>query len=185
MRRDYMEESDVIQLLRYYRHDIMNQLQLIHGYISMDKLEMVKEKMQTYNVYLNEEQKLMNLNVPSFTLWLLFFNAKHANMRITYEIKIGEFQLTDVDVILTEQHEKLFHYLHEYLPEAEYYVGHIVLKKEDDDSLLKTSLYLNGDFSYIDFNQEGQLHGISQFQVEKTKTGIQGELLLPLHNEVD
>src|SRR5699024_9681532 len=163
-RRDYMEESDVIKLLRYYRHSVLNQLQLIQGYVSMDKPEMVKEKINTYNAYLHEEQKLMDMRAPSFTIWLLFFNDIHATIRLTYEIEMENMNLGDADIYLTTQCKILFDYLNDHLSTTDYYEGHLKLQMDQSGSLLKASIDLNGDFSRISSQKMEHLQEISRFQ---------------------
>lgn len=180
-----MEDREVVQLLRLYRHDVMNQLQLINGYISMNKPEMVQEKIADYNTYIHEEQKLMNLNAHSFTLWLIFFNANHANMHITYEINLSDAKLSDVDTLLKTQCEKVFDYFNDHVPDTNYCEGHLSLGVDQETSLLKTSIAINGEFQAVDENHVKQLQGISRLQLKKTNSGMQCDFLLPLHNEVE
>src|SRR5699024_2465964 len=42
-----MEEKDVVGLLQNQRHDMLNHLQIIQGYLSMGNTEKVKDKMET------------------------------------------------------------------------------------------------------------------------------------------
>lgn len=32
-----MKADDVLEIIRHYRHDLLNELQLVHGYLSMGK----------------------------------------------------------------------------------------------------------------------------------------------------
>jgi len=180
-----MEDSEVIQLLRYYRHNVLNQLQLIQGYVSMNKPDIAKEKLGEYNTYLQKEQKLMDVKAPSFTIWLLFFNDTHPTIRMTYDVGIKEMNLTDVDTFLTAQCEKMFDSLYDHLPKTEYYEGHFELQMARNDTLLIVNIDLSGDFSAIGRKELKQLQEISQFKIDKTMKGMQCSYLLSLHNEVD
>ncbi|MFC0522467.1 Spo0B domain-containing protein [Pontibacillus salicampi] len=81
-----MEIQEVTNLLKHYRHDWMNQLQLVHGYASMDKMDKVKEKVQAIIDASREESKLMSLHAPQFALWLIQFNMMHQDIRLTYNV---------------------------------------------------------------------------------------------------
>lgn len=181
-----MDASDVIQLLRFYRHDLLNQLQLIGGYLSMDKPASAKEKLDNYARYLDKEKKLLNLNAPSFALWLLFFNDTYQNFRMTYDIQADNSHLEKEDALLTSQCEEIFHYLGEHLPQSEFYEGFFLLEVEDiPDTSIKVSIKQSGDFRKVDVEAIKQLNGILQLQINKTETGMQCTFLLPLQDEVD
>lgn len=182
-----MEERDVIQLLRFYRHGVLNQLQLFQGYLSMDKTEMAKDKLANFVASLDKEKDLLNTNAPSFALWLLFFNDTYANFRLTYDIAAESFDLGSIDAQLTSQCKCIFHYLSEQAPPSEFYTGHFFLEIEHalDFKAAKGSIELSGDFSEVDVDQVSQIHGVLQFRIKKSKSGMQCTFLLPLQNEVD
>ncbi|QKY69573.1 Spo0B domain-containing protein [Lentibacillus sp. CBA3610] len=65
-----MEEKEVIQLLRHYRHDLMNHLQIVQGYLSMGKMEKAQKKLTNYMQLLQEEGKLVNMHAPAFVFYI-------------------------------------------------------------------------------------------------------------------
>ncbi|GEL09233.1 Spo0B domain-containing protein [Salisediminibacterium halotolerans] len=70
------EERDPINLLRHYRHDWLNRLQLISGYIDIGDVSKAREVInETINAAQNES-KLSNLNIPGFAEDVLTFNWK-------------------------------------------------------------------------------------------------------------
>lgn len=124
-----MKESEVIQLVQQYRHDILNQLQLVQGYLSMNKPNKVGEKLADLFSSLNEERKLTSLEAPKFALWLLQFNHSYNNFRITYQIDM------ESSLSLENQDDKLFRYckdimevLKEHCDPSELYDLHLIMK---------------------------------------------------------
>ncbi|WP_284139716.1 MULTISPECIES: Spo0B domain-containing protein [unclassified Virgibacillus] len=103
-----MESKDVMMLLRHIRHDVMNDMQVIQGYLSMGKSDKVQSKITRVLERYEEERKLMNLNTPHFALWLIGFNAMHTNIRLTYEIDAQDMNLNRIDNELVKQCNQLF-----------------------------------------------------------------------------
>ncbi|ASN05111.1 Spo0B domain-containing protein [Virgibacillus necropolis] len=144
-----MEEKKVMDLLRYYRHDIMNDLQIVHAYTSMGKLEKVEEKLATYMAHFDEERKLMNLNAPNLALWLIPFNSIHPNFRFTYAICIEKVDLSDIDDKLTTDCQYCISRLQEVTNDNELYEGEVVLEYLTQTKQVQVKLTLNGSFSDI------------------------------------
>ncbi|WP_042146147.1 Spo0B domain-containing protein [Paucisalibacillus sp. EB02] len=97
-----MEAKDVIQLLRLQRHDLMNDLQIVHGYLSMGKTDKVKSKVNNIIDNLNQERKLMNINCPKFALWLIQVKLHHKHIQFTYDIHTENKNLLSYDGTLKE-----------------------------------------------------------------------------------
>lgn len=76
-----MEESQVVNLLRHYRHDLSNDLQLIIGYAQMGKLEKVQEKVTELGDRLMQQQKFQNMPLPKTILTLLRTNYQNEQLK--------------------------------------------------------------------------------------------------------
>src|SRR5699024_10459419 len=100
-----MNEKMMIDVLQRTRHDLMNHLQVMHGYLSMDKIGVVKEKLAECIHYYNQERKLINLNAPNFILWVIQFNYNHENVHLNYHIHSDEINLSHMDDQLIEDSE--------------------------------------------------------------------------------
>jgi stage 0 sporulation protein B (sporulation initiation phosphotransferase) len=96
-----VEAKDVIQLLRLQRHDLMNDLQIVHGYLSMGKTDKVKSKVEAIIDAFNQERTLMNMDCPNFVLWLIQVNLHHKHIHFTYDIHTDDTSLHDYDRVLT------------------------------------------------------------------------------------
>ncbi|WP_158595073.1 Spo0B domain-containing protein [Oceanobacillus piezotolerans] len=94
-----MEKSEVIRLLQQYRHDLMNRMQLVHGYLTMKKYEKVDEKIEDLFQYFQEERKLMNTKAPSFILWMMYFPLRYKQFQLEYHV--------DTDHDLSEMDESI------------------------------------------------------------------------------
>ncbi|AIF45381.1 Spo0B domain-containing protein [Virgibacillus sp. SK37] len=102
-----MNEEQVVKLLQHYRHDLMNHLQLIQGYLSMGKIEKVESKVQSCFNHYDEERKLMSLNAPSLSLWVIEFNSRYEYLRLEYNIHVQNKNLNQIDKGLKDQLEKI------------------------------------------------------------------------------
>lgn len=103
-----METIEVLQLLRHWRHDLMNQIQLIQGYTSMNRPEKVKEKLHAMILEANQQRKLMDLQANEFALWLLQANMKNKQIRVTFEVNDVHENLQYLDTKLLEQTKRIF-----------------------------------------------------------------------------
>lgn len=140
-----MEEKDVIQLLRHYRHDLMNHLQIVQGYLSMGKTEKVQTKIKDYMLHLQEESKLVNLNAPAFALYLLQFDSLHTNFRLTYHIDTENKDLQSVDQQLVESCQQLMENLEKASDETALYELDIQLY-DAASAVVELAFTVNGRF---------------------------------------
>ncbi|KGX93491.1 sporulation protein [Pontibacillus halophilus JSM 076056 = DSM 19796] len=137
-----MKADEVTYLLRHYRHDWMNQLQLIKGYASMDKLDKVKEKVNEIVTQSQQESHLMNLKADRVTLWILRFNTLHDQFRLTYTVE-GQADLSSYDYTLSLALQSAFDTIQSNANEHSLYKGSIMFQLEDER---RVSLSFTGDF---------------------------------------
>lgn len=97
-----MQEQDVVQLLRHYQHDLLNELQIIQGYASMDKTDKVKDKIKACVDIYKEERKLMHLNIPKTTVWFLQTQYKQNNIHVSYDIQVEDSDVSFLDQNLVD-----------------------------------------------------------------------------------
>ena len=101
-----MDEKDFIKVLQLYRHDLINHLQVIQGYVNMDQLDKVKSKVNDLWNHLNQEKILVHTDAPKFIFWILQVNHVEENIRIKYHF-IDKIKLGLIDELLTEQCKQL------------------------------------------------------------------------------
>ncbi|WP_443259057.1 Spo0B domain-containing protein [Virgibacillus sp. L01] len=141
-----MEEKDVIKVLRHYRHDLLNHLQIIHGYLSMGKTDKVKLKVTEYLQLLDEERKLVNLNTPLFALSLIQFDSLHTNFRLTYHIHIDNKDLQYLDEVLESSTNQLMSQIKNMSDKTELFEVHLQMYEVSSSSMIELKLTVNGKF---------------------------------------
>jgi stage 0 sporulation protein B (sporulation initiation phosphotransferase) len=80
------KEWDTIEVLRHARHDWMNQLQLIKGNLSMNKVDRAKEIIEEIIMEARQDAKLSNLHLPQFASSLLTCNWENHSFQLEYEV---------------------------------------------------------------------------------------------------
>jgi len=121
-----VKDEKMLEVLQHYRHDLMNELQVIQGYLSMGKETIANDKINTLFLHFQEERKLIQLDAPKFALWLIRFNSIYDSRRLTYNIHIKDRNLSRKD-------ELLFDYCKQ------------VIQSLSSDSLLNIHLTLSED----------------------------------------
>lgn len=137
--------EDLIQVVQHYRHDLMNRLQIVQGYLSMGKIEQAEEKLNEVVDFYKEERKLMDLNVPAFMLWILEFNTIFKNFRLTYKIHAGHKSMHISDSVLIGQCQKIMGICIEVLDPQILYEVKIELNELPSLSLITVNLTIESD----------------------------------------
>ena len=102
------KEWDTIEVLRHARHDWMNQLQLIKGNLSLNKVDRAKEIIEEIIMEARQDAKLSNLHLPQFASTLLTCNWENHHFQLEYEVMDSQnFHRLD-DQLLTRWTEQLF-----------------------------------------------------------------------------
>lgn len=176
-----MNEKDVILLLQHYRHDLMNHLQIIHGYLSMNKTDRVESKVQESLEYYNEERKLMHLQGTLLTLWVIQFNGYYEDFRLTYQIHTENKKISQSDEQLVRQCNRvisLISHLHE---KMELFEAKLLLEDTDKQEVLRVKLSINGNFKDKE-EVIKELNGLEmeyQMSIENTNDGIMCTFAIP------
>lgn len=102
------KEWDTIEVLRHARHDWMNQLQLIKGNLSLNKVDRAKEIIEEIILEARQDAKLSNLQLPQFASTLLTCNWENHFFQLEFEVMDSHnFHRLD-DQLLTGWTERLF-----------------------------------------------------------------------------
>lgn len=126
-----MKVEEVLSVLRHYRHDWMNQLQLVYGYASMDKLDKVKEKLTEVLNESQQESRLLGLNAPHFALWTIQFNSVYQQFTLQYEIE-NKHDLSSYDLPLLSYCNELMDVLNEHISTAKLYQMKVAVSGEEN-----------------------------------------------------
>src|SRR5690625_4436369 len=109
-----MNEKMAVQILQRTQHDLMNHLQVIQGYLAMDKIDVVKEKLNECIDYYEQERKLFHTNAQRFILWITQFNHHHGNIQLTYHVSCDNLNLCHIDHQLIEDSKKVVNLIEKY-----------------------------------------------------------------------
>lgn len=150
-----MNEQEVVRLLQYYRHDLMNELQIIHGYLSLDKVDKVKSKVEDVIINYNEERKLMNTNATRFILWVLQINQKQANIRLTYKLNFDHLSLQSLDEELVDYCDYIINGINIYGDKQNFYEVKVKLTEDIKHSCVNVKWVINGPLSEVEYFKEG------------------------------
>lgn len=126
-----MKADDVMDLIRHYRHDLLNELQLIHGYASMGKPEKINEKVKRMIEHYQEERKLFGFQCPYFTIWLMSFNWEYSQFQINYRAEdIGD--ISNMDLTLFSSCKEIFSIIPQHTDENHVYKGELEIQKQHE-----------------------------------------------------
>ncbi|RKQ37905.1 Spo0B domain-containing protein [Oceanobacillus halophilus] len=174
-----MEESEVVRLLQHYRHDLMNRLQLVHGYLSMGKIDKVEEKMDELFSHFNEERKLIGLEAPKFILWLIQFNNNHKNLQISYTIHIENQSLSDIDELLLSKCQKVIDYCEKIIDPLEIYNGNLILNEKESGKQIEVIFNIKGHFNEVHTFTINEENSKSNIKVLSDTKGIECRFQVP------
>lgn len=95
-----MKSRDVVHLIEQYRHDILNHLQLLQGYISLGNIKKAEVSLTNLLEYFQQEKGLLHLNMPNVYLWFIQFPIKYKDFQMSYDIDIHmDLQFADDAVV--------------------------------------------------------------------------------------
>lgn len=97
-----MEATKTLDLIRRFRHDFGNHLQVINGYAQLDYLDEIEDYITDIVQEMNQEKILFELNNPELSLFLLSQKllAKDVGVILNYDV-------IDIDTKATELIEEL------------------------------------------------------------------------------
>lgn len=140
-----MKEKDLLKVLQFYRHDIMNHLQVIHGYLNIGQQEKVTTKINDIMHHFKREKKLMDTNAPHFILWMLQVNHLEENIRVNYNFQYEKANLMTIDETLTEQSKQIINCIRLSGDPFELYKTTFNFSKDEyNPSIIRVTIHISG-----------------------------------------
>ena len=164
-----MEEKEVVQVLQRYRHDLMNDLQIVQGYLSMGKSDKAEMKIKNCMEHFHQERKLMSLHTPLFALWVIQFNHRYNNFRINYQIHTENVNLMSIDCELTDRCEKLLDYFMVNSDKVTLYDLNLQLCRTEDSHEIELRFFIEADGKKVNLENMDQNKNVSE---NKTTDGF-------------
>jgi stage 0 sporulation protein B (sporulation initiation phosphotransferase) len=109
-------QRQMIDLISHYRHDWMNDIQLLFGYVTLKKYDKLNDCMDKIREKALQESGIAKLGIPSlvafFVSFRLYYNALALELEMEEEINLASLPL-DKDKVshLVQMTVKLFHSL--------------------------------------------------------------------------
>ncbi|WP_194840778.1 Spo0B domain-containing protein [Filobacillus milosensis] len=124
--------EDVLDLLRLYRHDLMNDLQLVQGYGSMKKHDVSMEKLNQLITKLGEDRLLQTLDAPQLVYWLFHLKLNSRETKLEFDIEHNDQSLQPYDEIILNDGKHLIQTFEKELGSLSDLHIRIEIKYEDD-----------------------------------------------------
>ncbi len=80
------DKKEVLDILQHVRHDWLNKIQLIKGYISLGRLEKAESIIADIIMESQQESRITNLKLPEFAYMLITHNWQGSKFLVEYEV---------------------------------------------------------------------------------------------------
>lgn len=140
-----MKEEDVVKILRHYRHDCFNDIQVVMGYAQMGKLDKVQNKLTEIAERMAKEQKLQNIPLPETVVAILQSKFYYNQFQLQTSVIIQDnASIQQDDQKLAKQIEQIFTFFSEHAMNLVLYHGTIKIQQLNRQELKLTIDLSNG-----------------------------------------
>ncbi|MBD0381701.1 Spo0B domain-containing protein [Paenibacillus sedimenti] len=84
--QDQQHDSNVLQIVNRLRHDWMNDMQILFGYIQLKKFDNLQPYMEKIKMNMQQESNLSKLGIPSLIAFLLLFRVQTKSLQLEIEL---------------------------------------------------------------------------------------------------
>lgn len=81
-------KADFLHTLNHYRHDILNELQLVKGYLSLNKIEKAQKCIDHIVIRANEDTQVCQIGAPNLVYFLLNQRMTQQKMRVDIDLDV-------------------------------------------------------------------------------------------------
>lgn len=128
------------EVLKFIRHDYLNELQIILMHIDLDNKTEAKEKILALTDEMRQYSKLTNLKLPQTEEWFTTFDWVYTSFRKTLSCTIGPNTRTVDDSALVLYLKCLFQGVEEVLNPASEYEVHFHIETSEKDWSLQVTI---------------------------------------------
>ncbi|MEK3882697.1 Spo0B domain-containing protein [Paenibacillus sp. PL2-23] len=141
-------QSSGIRTLNHHRHDWMNDLQVLFGYMRLGKLDKTIAYVERIRERMLAESAVAKLGVPSLVSFIQSFRTMSSSLQLDVEVQ-EELHLNELDLDSEAVAETLIHTINTYRLAAKAEAG--------GASVLRLVLSRDGEALYAAFYYEGEL----------------------------
>ncbi|MCR8846261.1 Spo0B domain-containing protein [Paenibacillus sp. SC116] len=95
----HMAHQSALELMNHQRHDWMNELQLLYGYVKLNRTEQLRLCVEGIKSKMIEEGRIAKLGIPELTLYLLHVRVSGHAMPVYVHLP-RQIDLTEVGLLL-------------------------------------------------------------------------------------
>jgi stage 0 sporulation protein B (sporulation initiation phosphotransferase) len=166
-------QNSAIRTLNHHRHDWMNDLQVVFGYIRLKKLDKAVEFVEKISERMAVESSISKLGVPSLISYIQSFRTISNALELQVVIK-GDIHLNEITAEADQIAETLIHTINAYRFAAKPGYG--------DAAVLTLELSLDEDALYAAFYYDGELMNEQQWK-QKIQQHLVGAPMQPINFE--
>lgn len=107
-----MKKWETVEVLRYARHDWLNKIQLISGYLSMGNTDRVQEILQEIIQSAHQESSISH-TLPQFASYILTYNWENNQVLLNYQVEGKGSYTKEQDKKITEWFVSFFQMINE------------------------------------------------------------------------
>jgi stage 0 sporulation protein B (sporulation initiation phosphotransferase) len=90
------DKEEFVQYLKHYRHDWLNDIQVIHGYLSLGKIDDVKRVLDQVIMKSHDESKVSQLGDFELSYFLLTYNWSQDRVTLAIEIEETTSEISSI-----------------------------------------------------------------------------------------
>lgn len=166
-------QKSAIKTLNHHRHDWMNDLQVVYGYIRLKKLDKTIEYVEKISERMAMESSISKLGVPSLISYIQSFRTISNSLELQVKIN-GDIHLNEITAEADQIAETLIHTINAY--------RFAVKTSYGNAAVLTLELTLNDDALYAAFYYQGELMNEQQW-MQKIQKQLQGAPMQPVNFE--
>lgn len=166
-------QASAIRTLNHHRHDWMNDLQVLFGYIRLNKLDKTVDYMEKIRERMAAESSIGKLGIPSLVSFIQSFRTITNSLDLQVVVN-GDIQLNEIPVDSDKIAESLIHTINAYRFAAKPGYG--------DAAVLRVELSTDEEALYAAFYYDGELMNEQQWK-QKIQQQLEGAPLQPVHFE--
>lgn len=177
-RQERVLQQTAIRTLNHHRHDWMNDLQVLYGYIQLNKPDKSVQCVERIKERIALDSRIAKLGIPSLVFYLQSFRTIGGSLELEIEVEEG-FQLEGK--LSPEQGDELTSVIMQSVRACQF--GGLTVQGEA--RILRLSFRQEGGEAVIAFRSEGEgWKGRAEFQ-EQIFNIVQGKLVRAEHEGTD
>ena len=90
------QKQELIEYLKQYRHDWLNHIQIIKGYLALDKLDQAQKFLDQVIINAHYESKISQLGDIDLSYFLLTYNWKQDKVLLEVEIEQEDIEICTI-----------------------------------------------------------------------------------------